>query len=248
MNWWVINDGAHKESLHHALDEVLLRRISKKDIPPTLRFWHRKNSAVPIGRFQSVTDEVNEAYAQTQNIDVVRRITGGGAMFLEPNDAITYSLYLPRDLVSSNVEESYAECDSFAVKALRTLGLNVKYAPLNDIEHTDGKVAGAAQLRKGKGVLHHTAMSYNMNTERMLKVLRIGKEKLSDKAIKSAEKRVTRIKDYTSASRDEVIDALIESFSTGKDVTRVSLPEDLLSEAKRLAKEKFEDDDWTYCM
>lgn len=232
--------------MHHAIDEVLLDRLDNGEMQPTLRFWYRPHTTIPMGRFQAYHDEVEHEYIEENNIEVVRRITGGGAMFSEPGNVITYSIYVPADQVSRDIEKSYQEIDNFAVKALRELGAEVDYVPLNDIEHEEGKIGGAAQIRKENAVLHHTMMSYDMDTRRMLKALRIGKEKVSDKAIKSAEKRVSRISDHIDHSREEVIQSLIESFvdEHTTEWQEGSLTQEELSRAKKLADEKFSTKEW----
>lgn len=242
--WRIIDAGIHSEAMHHALDEVLLEKMEEGDMRPTLRFWHRKNPAIPFGRFQSYEDEVQQEYVEDNGIEVVRRITGGGAMYSEPGDIITYSMYLPKEMVPEDVEESYEELDRWAVEALNDLGVEVEYQPLNDIEHEDGKIGGAAQLRKQGSVLHHTMISYDLDTENMLKALRVGKEKVSDKAIESAEKRVAVISDYIDRSRDEVIEALKERFQERYGGDEDMLDEELLEKAEDLAEEKFSTEEW----
>jgi len=246
LKWRVINEGEHSEAMHHAIDEVLLNQLDEGEMRPTLRFWYRPHTTIPMGRFQAYHDEVEHEYIEENDIEVVRRITGGGAMFSEPGNVITYSICIPEKQVNPDIEESYAELDNFAVKALRELGANVEYVPLNDIEHEEGKIGGAAQIRKENAVLHHTMMSYDMNTKRMLKALRIGKEKVSDKAIKSAEKRVSRISDHIRHSREEVIQSLIESFAdeNGVELEKGSLTEEELDEARELADSKFSSNEW----
>jgi len=242
----VINEGKYSEAMHHAIDEVLLKRLNEGKMQPTLRFWYRPHTTIPIGRFQSYHDEVEHDYIEENDIEVVRRITGGGAMFSEPGNVITYSIYIPVDHVNSDIEKSYSELDEFAVKALRESGVDVDYVPLNDIEHEEGKIGGAAQTRKENAVLHHTMMSYDMDTKRMLKALRIGKEKVSDKAIKSAEKRVSRISDHTNQSRNEVIENLIQKFvdENKVDWEYGSLTKDEIKESKRIVEEKFSTEKW----
>ncbi|MEF8880198.1 MAG: biotin/lipoate A/B protein ligase family protein, partial [Candidatus Nanohaloarchaea archaeon] len=199
---------------------------------------------IPIGRFQSYQDEVEHDFVAENDIEVVRRITGGGAMFSEPGKVITYSIYIPKDQVTEDIEESYKELDEFAVKTLKTLGVEANYAPLNDIEHSEGKLGGAAQTRKQNAVLHHTMMSYDLDTRKMLKALRIGKEKVSDKAIESAEKRVSRISDHIDYSREEVIEALIENFVENKKYEYGCLTEEEIEKAEKLADEKFRTEEW----
>lgn len=244
MSWRIVDSGKRSEAMHHAIDDVLSEKMSSGDIKPTLRFWYRENPSVPLGRFQSYQDEVEHGYVQEKDIEVVRRITGGGAMYCEPGKVITYSLYLPKEAVTSDIEQSYRDLDRFAVEALRDLGVEASYEPLNDIEHRDGKLGGAAQLRKGDAVLHHTTMSYDLDLEEMLKVLRIGKEKVSDKAIKSAEKRVSRISDHTDSARREVIEKMVERFTERRNFEGDSLSEEELEEARERADAKFTRKAW----
>ena len=242
--WRIINEGKYSEAMHHAIDEVLTEKINRGEMRPTLRFWYRKGPSVPFGRFQAYEDEVEHDYAEEKGVEVVRRITGGGAMFCEPGNVVTYSIYIPKEDVPEDVEESYRELDKFAVEALNDLGVDASYEPLNDIEHEEGKLGGAAQLRKKDAVLHHTTMSYDLDTEEMLKVLRIGKEKVSDKAVKSAEKRVSTIKEHADSPREEVIEALISRFVEGKDFIREGLTAGELEEAKKRAEQKFSSEEW----
>jgi len=244
MKWRIVNEGEYSEAMHHAIDEVLTKRLNNGDMQPTLRFWYRPHTSIPMGRFQAYHDEVQDDYIKENDIEVVRRITGGGAMFSEPDNVITYSIYIPKEQVNENIEKSYQELDNFAVKKLNELGVNVSYKPLNDIEHQDGKIGGAAQTRKENAVLHHTMMSYDLNTRRMLKALRIGKKKVSDKAISSAEKRVSRISDHIDHEREEVIEELIQSFVEDKKWEKGSLTSEELEEAEILAKKKFSTDEW----
>jgi len=244
MKWRIINEGEFSEAMHHAIDEVLTEKMDEDEMQPTLRFWYRKNPSVPMGRFQAFKDEVEVDYAQKKGIEVVRRLTGGGAMFAEPGNVITYSIYIPKDQVPEDFEESYEELDKFAVEALREIGVDAEYAPLNDIEHEDGKLGGAAQLRKDNAVLHHTTMSYDLDTAEMLRVLRIGKEKVSDKAVKSAEKRVSRIKDHADAERREVVEKMIEKFVEDKKHEHDQLKDEEIKRAKEIADKKFSSEEW----
>lgn len=244
VEWRLINEGEYSEAMHHAIDEVLSERMEEGEIRPTIRIWYRENPSVPFGRFQAIEDEVETEYADENDVEVVRRITGGGAMFAEPGNVITYSIYLPKENVSESIEDSYRELDRFAVEALQEIGVGAIYKPLNDIEHEEGKLGGAAQLRKSDTVLHHTTISYDLDTEEMLRVLRIGKEKVSDKAIKSAEQRVSSISDHVETEREEVIQKMIEKFSEDREVVKDDLTDQELEDAKQLVEEKFSNEEW----
>ena len=240
----VIDEGVYSEPMHHALDQVLLDRLDRGEIEPTVRFWYRERPAVPLGRFQAHADEVALDYLADNEIDLVRRVTGGGAMYVEPGAVITYSLYLPRSAVSENVEDSYAELDQWTIDALRELGVDASHEPLNDIVHPDGKLGGAAQLRTDDAVVHHTTLSYDLDITEMLRVLRIGEQKLSDKAISSAEKRVAVLQSYTDTSRDAVIERMKDSISDRFDTFVGSLSDDALEAARSLSVDQFGTDEW----
>src|SRR3546814_1660442 len=84
--------------------------------------------------------------------------------------------------------------------------------PLNDITSSAGKIAGAAQTRRRGAVLHHVTMAYDIDAVRMLEVLRIGREKLSDKGTTSAVKRVDPLRSQTGLAREAVIEHMVETF------------------------------------
>jgi lipoate-protein ligase A len=240
----LIDGGEYAEPMHHALDQVLLDRLDAGEIEPTVRFWYRSGPAIPLGRFQAYADEVATDYVEETGIDVVRRITGGGAMFAEPGDIITYSMYLREEDVPADVEESYEALDDWVLEGLREVGLEAFHEPLNDISHPEGKIGGSAQLRSGDAVLHHTTMSYSVDIEAMLKALRIGKEKVSDKAVKSAEKRVARITDHVDASRADVINSLKGAVDSTYGAQSASFEQHTLDRAAALAESKFQNDEW----
>ncbi|RRJ31521.1 lipoate--protein ligase family protein [Halocatena pleomorpha] len=240
----IIHGNPFSEPTHHALDQLLLDRIATGEREPVLRFWYRTAPAVPIGRFQAYENEVAVDYVREHGIDVVRRITGGGAMYVAPGDVITFSLYLPRADVPDDVEASYDVLDAPIVEALQDIGVPARHEPLNDIVHPDGKLGGAAQLRVDHGVLHHVTLSYALDLREMLRVLRIGEEKLSDKAVQSAEQRVERITDHTDATRETIIEAITDAYTERYNNGVGSLTDEELARADELATERFKTDDW----
>jgi len=231
-----------------ALDEVLADRVAAGLREPTLRFWEWDRSAVVIGSFQSVRNEVDLEAAERYGVEVVRRISGGGAMYMAGGQVIVYSITAPVDLVQGmSFADSYAFLDDWAVEGLRSLGIDATYVPLNDIASPAGKIGGAAQKRlAGGGLLHHVTMAYDMDGERMTEILRIGREKLSDKGIASAAKRVDPIRSQTGMEREAIIDALIAVFRGRYGVVDDVLHPDELAAAEALATSKFSDPEWTH--
>jgi lipoate-protein ligase A len=230
-----------------ALDEVIATQVARGTRPPSLRVWEWASNAVIIGSFQSLSNEVDPEAAARHDATVVRRMSGGGAMFVEPGNTITYSLYVPASLVEGmSFAESYAFLDAWVLRALRSLGVDASYVPLNDIATPHGKIGGAAQKRlAGGAVLHHVTMSYDMDAAKMLDILRIGREKLSDKGTTSAAKRVDPIKSQTGLPRDEVVRAMVDHFAESYGLTRVALDEETREAMEALARSKYESEEWT---
>lgn len=242
----LIDAGPLEPMLQMAVDEVIARQVAEGRRKPALRIWDWASSAVIIGSYQSITNEVDLAAAAEHDITVVRRISGGGAMFVEPGNTITYSIYVPSTLVAGqSFAESYKFLDAWVLRALRGLGVDADYVSLNDIASPAGKIGGAAQKRLAAGsVLHHVTMAYDIDAAKMTEVLRIGREKLSDKGTKSAAKRVDPMRSQTGLERAQVIDALIAEFADSYGLARVELDEATRAEAEALVAEKFATPEW----
>jgi len=246
--WRLLHPGPLAPRVHLALDEVLAEEVGAGTREPTLRIWEWERPAVVIGSFQSVKNEVDGEQAAAEGFEVVRRISGGGAMFMDAGAVITYSLYAPIDLVQGmTFADSYAFLDEWVIEALQSLGIDASYQPLNDIASPSGKIGGAAQKRLGNGgVLHHVTMSYDMDAEKMTRVLRIGREKISDKGIASANKRVDPLRSQTGLSRAEIIDRMVATFRARHGLVDDELRPEELAAAEELAESKFGTDTWLH--
>jgi lipoate-protein ligase A len=244
-DWRLVRGAPLRPNQHMALDDVLLASVAAGRRPPTLRMWEWAGNAVVLGRFQSVRNEVDLDGARRHDVQVVRRITGGGAMFIEPGNTITYSVYAPDRLVAGmSAVDSYAFFDEWVLEALRSLGVEAWYQPINDITSAAGKIGGAAQMRRAGAVLHHVTMAYDIDTDKMLEVLRIGREKLSDKGTRSAAKRVDPLRSQTGLPRAAIVERMVETFRARHGLTELAVSEDEQAEADRLAETKFGTDGW----
>lgn len=233
---------------HMALDQVLAEELGAGRRGPTLRIWEWAEPAIIVGSFQSLINEVDGEEAAARNIGVHRRISGGGTMFIEPGNTITYSIYAPAELVQGmSFADSYAFLDDWVLQALHSIGIAAEYKPLNDIASPQGKIGGAAQKRLGSGaVLHHVTMAYDIDADTMMQVLRIGREKLSDKGVASAGKRVDPIKSQSGLSRAEVIDVMVSTFRSLYGLRDGHLTDAETARMHTLVAEKFTNDEWLH--
>ncbi|MDQ1574993.1 MAG: lipoate---protein ligase [Microbacteriaceae bacterium] len=247
-DWQLVHSKAVPPVMQMALDEVLATEVGEGRRQPTLRIWEWNEPAVVIGSFQSVKNEVDAENAKKYGFDVVRRISGGGAMFMEAGSVVTYSIYAPADLVQGmSFADSYAFLDEWTITALKALGIDAYYQPLNDITSAKGKIGGAAQKRLGSGaVLHHVTMSYDMDGQKMVQVLRIGREKLSDKGIASADKRVDPLRSQTGLTRAEIIEKMKATFTSLYGATPGDITPEEYAKAEQLVAEKFGTEEWLY--
>ncbi len=249
IDWELIAEEATPPPMNMSLDEVLTLDVGKGARPPALRIWGWTDRCVVLGRFQSVRNEVNEDAAADRGVQLVRRISGGGAMFIEPEGAITYSIFAPESLVQGlSFADSYAFMDAWVIEALRDLGIDAWYQPLNDITSEGGKIGGAAQARRGGAILHHTTMAYQMNIPLMLEVLRIGQEKLSDKGIRSADKRVGPLSQQTGLTRAAIIDHLVATFRDRHGLRPGGISDDERHRAGALVESKFGSKEWIHAL
>ncbi|CAO1649144.1 biotin/lipoate A/B protein ligase family protein [Salinibacterium sp. NYA9b] len=245
-DWQIVTGPPLEPRMQMAMDQVLSEEVASGRRQPTLRIWEWNKPAVVIGSFQSLRNEVDLENAKKFGFEVVRRISGGGAMFMEAGTVITYSIYAPVELVQGmTFADSYAFLDEWVIIALKSLGIDASYQPLNDIASPTGKIGGAAQKRLGAGaVLHHVTMSYDMDGEKMVQVLRIGREKMSDKGTKSAAKRVDPLRSQTGMERADIIDAMVATFRGLHGLTASELTSDEIARAEELVTEKFGTEEW----
>ncbi len=169
-------------------------------------------------------------------------------MFMEPGNTITYSLTVPTSLVEGlSFERSYSFLDEWVIEALADVGVAAHFVPLNDIASDRGKIGGAAQKRFASGaVLHHVTMAYDIDADKMLEVLRIGREKMSDKGTKSANKRVDPMRSQTGMTRDAILESFAASFARRYRSSGSDYRPDELAAAQRLVDEKFATPEWTH--
>lgn len=248
FDWEIVHDEAVSPRMNLALDEVLTARVGEGRRRPTLRIWEWDESAVVIGSFQSYRNEVDPEGAARHGFDVVRRISGGGAMLMAAGQIITYSLYVPASLVAGmTFADSYAFLDDWVLQALRSVGVDAVYQPLNDIASPTGKIGGAAQKRLANGgVLHHATLSYDIDGQTMTEVLRIGREKLSDKGTTSAAKRVDPLRSQTGLARAEIIERFKDTFRSLTDAETGTITPDEYAAAEALVESKFSTEAWLH--
>ena len=196
MKYRIISLEMHNAFMNMAIDEAISESVAKGN-NPTIRFYKWLPSAVSIGYFQSLADEVDVWKCRSLGVGIVRRRTGGGAVYHSNSGEITYSVIGPVSLFPKNIIKSYEEICGWVIKGLNNLGINAEFVPINDILVKGKKISGNAQTRRKNILLQHGTILYDVNVERMFSVLKVPDEKIKDKLIKVVKEEIARAQELS---------------------------------------------------
>jgi lipoate-protein ligase A len=144
IEWRLLEDGIHEARHHFAVEEALARLVDEGHSPPTLRL-RRVKPAVFVGVYQNTWAEVNVAYCRAHNIQIVRRMNGGGAVYHEMG-SFCYSAFFRRDLFPQSDEELYRVFAGPAIRTCADYGVSADFHGRNDVLAGGRKSDGSAQI------------------------------------------------------------------------------------------------------
>jgi lipoate-protein ligase A len=232
-------------AMNMGLDDCLGERVVTGESPPTVRLYGWHPSAVSIGRFQSLNDEVDVKECSRRGVEIVRRRTGGGAVYHDKNGEVTYSVIAPEDALPNDIGACYRKVCGCLIDAISSLGVKAEFRPVNDILIEGKKVSGSALTRRGGAFLQHGTLLLSVDSRLMFSLLKVSRAKASDKDIASAGERVTALDRHIDASRQRVLTALEGSFRTELQCKRGALTDLEIGRAEEIAAERFGSWEWT---
>ncbi len=242
--WRMIAIEEHSAAMNMGIDEAILEGVRDGVSTATIRFYRWKPSAVSIGRFQGILDEVNMERCKAAGVDVVRRITGGGAVYHDFEGELTYSVIAPQSVMPKGIRESYGLICGWVIAGLGMLGINAQFAPINDITVEGKKISGNAQTRRDGVLLQHGTILYSIDSSAMFSLLNVSKEKISDKAISSAHERVTSVCAVApGTSMKALYESMYKGFCEGKSIAPGTLSNTEAIRAAELSK-RYASDSW----
>jgi len=254
--WRLLKPETYNAFMNMAIDEAIMKARIETHVQNTLRFYCWKPSAVSIGRFQNIEKEVELDNCREYGVDVVRRITGGGTVYHDAEDEITYSVVAnKKDLEAPDITAVYAKIYAGLAEAVKILGLradfnkgNVKTCP--NLMVNGKKISGSAQSHKKGVVLQHGTLLVDVNLKKMFTFLRVPWARTCMEVVGVAERKITSIKKEVGrhVSVEEVKEALVKGFQKALNMKlmrgELTLYEKELSE--KLCKEKYVTDDWNF--
>ncbi|MEM2280852.1 MAG: biotin/lipoate A/B protein ligase family protein [Candidatus Bathyarchaeia archaeon] len=252
--WRLLKLETHNAYMNMAIDEAILHAKIKGLVPNTLRFYRWNPSAVSIGKFQKIENEVYLENCLKYGVDVVRRITGGGTVYHDAEGEITYSVVVDKaSLNARDITEVYARIYGGIVEALKILGLKADFNEGNtracpNLTVNGKKISGSAQCHKAGIVLQHGTLLMDANLEKMFTFLKVPWAKTCMEVVCIAKNKITSLKAELGKEilLEKVHKALIEGFQ--KTLKTTLEPEDLTQYEKDLAEklynEKYATTDW----
>ena len=220
--WRLLDTGLRRAADNIALNRALLESRAAGESPNTLRFLRFTPCAL-LGYHQSAAQELDLDYCREQGIEVQRRITGGGAIYFDPGQ-LGWELYFGRrDLGVAEMESLSRRLCELAAAGLRRLGLDAGFRPRNDIEVGGRKISGTGGVSEGEALLFQGTLLLDCDVEKMLRVLRVSAQKLSDKAAASARERIVTVRELIGRLPPlaQVQRVLADAFARGLDITPV---------------------------
>lgn len=224
-----------------ATDTWLLNNLHEKE--PVFSLW-QNNNAVIVGQNQNTFGEVNQDFIDANNIEVVRRVTGGGAVYHDLGN-LNFTLFVP---IESSANVDFKQFSEPVLEALHKLNIPAEATGRNDLVVNGKKISGVAQRYANGYLMHHGTLLFDSNVDTMVRSLNVADEKFISKAAKSVRSRVGMIKDAApeGLTLQDFWDAVqYELTNHGKDSEIVLTPAQK-QEIIRSAADQFSTWDWNY--
>ena len=252
--WRLLKFETHNAYMNMAIDEAILNARIKGLAPNTMRFYRWNPSAVSIGKFQKIENEVHLENCLKHGVDVVRRITGGGTVYHDAEGEITYSIIANKeDLNAKDIAEVYTKIYNGIVEALKILGLKADFnegdaRACPNLTINGKKISGSAQCHKTGIVLQHGTILVDVNLEKMFTFLKVPWAKTCMEIVPIAKNKITSIKAELGREIPHAMvhEALIEGFrkslKTRLENSDLTTYEKALAE--KLCREKYATTEW----
>jgi lipoate---protein ligase len=239
---FIDNKGITDAQMNLAIEEYALKNL---DINNSYLLFYINKPSIIIGKNQNTLEEINKDYVEENGIQVVRRLSGGGAVYHDLGN-------LNFSFITKDDGDSFSNFKKFTepvILALRKLGVNAELSGRNDIVVEGRKVSGNAQFfTKGRLFTHGTLM-LDSEIDHVVSALKVKKDKIESKGIKSIRSRVANISEFLEEklTMEQFRELLLKNIFDGLD----EIPEYVLTEhdweqIEQLSKERYQSWDWNY--
>ncbi len=217
----IIDTGVREGRANIAFDAALIEERQADHVPDTIRFLRFPPTAL-IGRHQDLSREVDLEFCEKNGVGTVRRITGGGAIYLDEGQLGWELVFHRKSLGIAALPDLAREICNAAALGLSKLGVDAKFRPRNDIEVDGRKISGTGGFFDGDVLIYQGTVLVDMNSQQMVNALNIPESKLAKRELDSAAQRVVTLQELLGAEMpdiESIKQALIEGFTEGLGIS-----------------------------
>ncbi|MFH0957876.1 MAG: DUF116 domain-containing protein [Pseudomonadota bacterium] len=218
----LLDTRALSASANMALDNIILEEVSTGDSPATFRFLQFERATALVGYNQDTNLEIRTDFCKTNNIDINRRITGGGAILFQPS-ALGWEIFSAMGVYpfKGPYERVLERVCSTAARALSRMGIEAQFRPRNDIEVNGRKISGTGGAFVSSAMMFQGTVLIENETELFLKALRVPVEKLKKREIESLMERICFLNDIVEphVNADDLKRVFVDEFSKNLGLT-----------------------------
>lgn len=239
---FIDNNGIHDPRINLAIEEYALKNL---DINETYLLFYINQPSIIIGRNQNTIEEINQEYVEKNGIHVVRRLSGGGAVYHDLGN-LNFSFITKDDGESFHNFRKFTEP---VVAALKKLGVHAELSGRNDIEADGKKISGNAQFSTGGRMFSHGTLLFNSEMDHVVAALKVKKDKIESKGIKSVRSRVANISEFLTEKMtvEEFRLLVLKSiFQGAEEIPEYKLTDEDWKKINRLSQERYQQWDWNY--
>ncbi len=252
MRFRVIDTGIRDGRRNIAFDQALIEARKDGAIPDTIRFLRFRPAAL-VGIHQILSHEVRLAYCRERGIQVGRRITGGGGLYLDEGQIGWELLFTRQSLGIADLETLTRRICEAAALGLNKLGIAARYRPRNDIEVEGRKISGTGGFFDGDVLFYQGTLLIDFDPGDMIAALKVPVEKLAKRDLESARQRVVTMRELLGDGLPdlaEIYRGLLDGFAEGLGIEPVwgSIGEDEERRAARLHDEEIGTDEFVYSL
>ncbi|MGG0719183.1 lipoate--protein ligase [Robertmurraya massiliosenegalensis] len=239
---FIDNKGITDPQINLAIEEYALKNL---DINETYLLFYINGPSIIIGKNQNTIEEINTEYVEANGIKVVRRLSGGGAVYHDLGN-LNFSFITKDDGQSFHNFKKFTEP---VVQALHKLGVNAELSGRNDILVEGRKISGNAQFSTRGRMFSHGTLMLDSEIDNVVAALKVKKDKIESKGIKSIRSRVANISEFLTEkiSIEDFRSLLLEYIFDGKEqIQEYVLTEKDWENIHQLSKERYQNWDWNY--
>lgn len=238
---FVSNNNITDPTLNLAMEEYVLKNLPSEE---SYFLFYVNRPSIIVGKNQNTIEEVNKAYVDEKGIDVVRRISGGGAVYHDTGN-LNFSFITDDD---GNSFHNFKKFTEPIVQALQSLGVDAEMTGRNDIQVGAAKISGNAMVKVKDRMFSHGTLMLNSELDEVQNALKVNPAKIKSKGVKSVRKRVANIEEFLTESLDidQFKQIILKTIFGEQQVEEYVLTDEDWKNIEKLSNEKYRTWDWNY--